>query len=122
MFPTKLSMFTIAILMLLIVNGGDAKHIYARYKRSIERENDPIVPAKESTIIAEGESADDVHRTVKDFSNEIATNEKGGKDFLEFDYNPNKDIFKFSGHVPQLFTGRQHLQMFERKFCVFHYH
>ncbi|OTF73930.1 hypothetical protein BLA29_006622 [Euroglyphus maynei] len=92
--------------MLLVING-DAKHIYVRYKRSIERESDPIVPAKESTVIAQGEDAENVHRTVKDFTNEIATNEKGGKDFFEFDYNPQKDLFKFSGHVPQLFEGNQ---------------
>lgn len=108
---------TVFILLIIIDNndGANAKHIYIRYKRSIERESDPIVPLKESTVIAQGDDENDVHRTVKDFSNEIATNEKGGKDFFEFDYNPQKDLFKFSGHVPQLFAGNRHLQMFERK-------
>ncbi|XP_075590785.1 uncharacterized protein LOC124500342 isoform X2 [Dermatophagoides farinae] len=109
---------TVFILLIIIDNndGANAKHIYIRYKRSIERESDPIVPLKESTVIAQGDDENDVHRTVKDFSNEIATNEKGGKDFFEFDYNPQKDLFKFSGHVPQLFAGNRHLQMFEQNY------
>lgn len=105
---------SIVILLVASLSLIDAKHIYVRYKRSLEREND-VVPSKESTVVAAGEDGDAVHKSVRDFQNEIATNERGGKDFFEFDYNPKKDLFQFSGHFPQMFRSPQ-LQLFERKF------
>lgn len=105
---------TIVISILLIASTLiDAKHVYLRYKRDLERESDPEVPRKETTVVAQGDDSNEVHKSVKDFTNEIATDERGGKDFFELDYNPEKDLFKFYGHLPQIFRSR-HMQLFEQ--------
>lgn len=107
-------LFSITILIAIVsISSIESKHVYLRYRRSLERESD--IPTKESTVIAQGQDADNVHNSVRDFSNEIASNEKGVKDFLEIDYNPRQDLLRFSGHMPHMFQS-PHMQMFESKF------
>lgn len=106
-----------AVQLLLVLSPATAQRIYIRHKRSIEREN---VPAKESTVVLQGPNGTEPARDLpKDFENEIATNEKDCKDFLEFDYNPLNDSLFFNGRIPSLFhnqNANRNLNSFEEMF------